>query len=929
MVRPFESPSRIRRWPVLLLGLLPLGCPGDEVPNDDEAGPTVLPGDLVITEVMADPEGADDGLEWFEIHNASGTAIDLEGFELVYSRTDGTGRKTHAIGRSLIIEPGEYLVVGGVLDEIATESDADHLDYGYGGDLGDFVGSGGYLAVVIGEDPIDEMLYAEATSGASRAFDGTFSPDAAANDDPSRWCDSRTEFEGPDFRATPGTANDLCTQGDCLENGELRPVVPAGPGAFVITEVHANPQAVADDLGEWFEIHALTDFDLNGLTIGRDLEAPEVEQQLLDSECLPVAAGDYVVFAHDLDAMLNGGIPAEAMVQLLDAGVALTVDGSLWMATAGEGDMLGTRIDEVTWSADEGESTQLDPDFEDATANDDLGNWCPATLPYGDGDLGSPGAANEECAIAPPEGQCLDAATDELRDINPVPLGDLVITELLANPVGDDAPGEWFEVLAKSGGDLNGLWIGKLDAAFTDSIVSEACIEVGAGDYLIFAHEDDPLVNGNLPQVDAIFDLALNNSSSGLKIGYGETADTVVLQDQVTWTSTMEGISNSYGGDLNTVANDDEMAWCPGEPSTPGEANPSCGGAPMDECIDPDTNMLRPLIAPLPGDLQLTEVMPNPDAVPDADGEWFEIHTTAAFDLNGLQFGKNGVVEHTLSDPNCLEVQADSWVAFAVDADPLVNCGVDPVAAVYEGLSLTNSAGNLFVGHADVVLDEFSWATSPTGATLSRDLMADMWCPAVMPYGCGDLGTPAAANPACGGMMGDMCLDGGMPRAIVVPQIGDLVITEFMANPNAVPDADGEWFELRALADVDLNGLEFGNAQFVMGVAPDLTLGSPDCLSVVAGQNLLFARDGDPLVNGNLPPVDFEFNFGLTNSNAFLYIGHSDALLDEIGWTSSADGQSTSLDPDFQDPALNDMAVNGMTWCYQPGTPGSDNGQCG
>ena len=60
----------------LLAALLPLGCPNDDVTPDDEAGPSLLPGDLVITEVMANPDGVDDGKEWFEIHNASGAAID-------------------------------------------------------------------------------------------------------------------------------------------------------------------------------------------------------------------------------------------------------------------------------------------------------------------------------------------------------------------------------------------------------------------------------------------------------------------------------------------------------------------------------------------------------------------------------------------------------------------------------------------------------------------------------------------------------------------------------------------------------------------------------------------------------------------------------------------------------------------------------------
>ena len=97
---PRSSIFALDKWP-LLLALSLFGCPNENTGEDEVGG---LPGGLVITEVMADPEGADDGLEWFEIHNASSEAIDLAGFDLIYSKLDGTGRKSHTIARSLTIE---------------------------------------------------------------------------------------------------------------------------------------------------------------------------------------------------------------------------------------------------------------------------------------------------------------------------------------------------------------------------------------------------------------------------------------------------------------------------------------------------------------------------------------------------------------------------------------------------------------------------------------------------------------------------------------------------------------------------------------------------------------------------------------------------------------------------------------------------------
>ncbi|NJK30967.1 MAG: hypothetical protein HC927_00385 [Deltaproteobacteria bacterium] len=202
-------------------------------------------------------------------------------------------------------------------------------------------------------------------------------------------------------------------------------------------------------------------------------------------------------------------------------------------------------------------------------------------------------------------------------------------------------------------------------------------------------------------------------------------------------------------------------------------------------------------------------------------------------------------------------------------------------------------------------------------------------------YGAGDKGTPALPNPACGGgNMEGMCMDGGTPREIVLPQLGEIVITEFMANPALVADADGEWLELRALASFDLNGLELGKT---FGT-PLQTLAAPECLAVVAGETILLAVEADPMLNGGLPPVDFELGFGLNNSNSGLFVGVDGMLLDELTYTAvSNNGASTSLDPDFYDPAQNDMAANGMTWCYagtayglgDKGTPDAENQQCG
>jgi hypothetical protein len=71
---------------------------------------TIQPGDLLISEVMANPSAVSDtNGEWFELFNASANSIDLNG--LIIS-DDGSNSHQIDNGASLLIAPGAYLVLG-------------------------------------------------------------------------------------------------------------------------------------------------------------------------------------------------------------------------------------------------------------------------------------------------------------------------------------------------------------------------------------------------------------------------------------------------------------------------------------------------------------------------------------------------------------------------------------------------------------------------------------------------------------------------------------------------------------------------------------------------------------------------------------------------------------------------------------------------
>ena len=138
-----------------------LSACGPSPPTSDGCKVKLLPGDLVITEVFADFKaangtgGIDTGKEWFEIYNAKGQPIDLQGLTITHSRTDGTRSSTHTISRGSVA-PGQFFTLGSA----APGSVPAYIDYGYGSDLGDlFNTDGGKLALACGDSEIDSASY--------------------------------------------------------------------------------------------------------------------------------------------------------------------------------------------------------------------------------------------------------------------------------------------------------------------------------------------------------------------------------------------------------------------------------------------------------------------------------------------------------------------------------------------------------------------------------------------------------------------------------------------------------------------------------------------------------------------------------------------------------------------------------------------------
>jgi hypothetical protein len=97
--------------------------------------------------------------------------------------------------------------------------------------------------------------------------------------------------------------------------------------------------------------------------------------------------------------------------------------------------------------------------------------------------------------------------------LNTIVPGQLLISEIMANPAGDDSVQEWFEVFnpLPVAVDLNGLVVTSNNGSFT---VGPGAA-VSSDGYFLFARSSDPASNGGLPSVDFSWGQALTLTNSG------------------------------------------------------------------------------------------------------------------------------------------------------------------------------------------------------------------------------------------------------------------------------------------------------------------------------------------------------------------------------------------------------------------------------
>ena len=149
-------------------------------------------------------------------------------------------------------------------------------------------------------------------------------------------------------------------------------------------------------------------------------------------------------------------------------------------------------------------------------------------------------------------------------------------------------------------------------------------------------------------------------------------------------------------------------------------------------------------------DLLITEVMANPAAVSDSNGEWFELYnaSTSAINLSGIVLSDDGSNLHTISSTNDLFINAGDYFVLGRNGNSSLNGGVE-LDYVYSSFTLSNSSDQIILRDglgAELRLD---YSSGFTASGISTELIGvDTYglTDSSQIFGAGDIGTPGFAG---------------------------------------------------------------------------------------------------------------------------------------------------------------------------------------
>lgn len=341
--------------------------------------PTPTLPDPRFSEIHYDNDGTDAG-EAIEIEGPAGTS--LAGWQvLLYNGGTGAVYNTQALS--------------GTIPATCSDRGVVVLSYPSNGIQN---GSPDGFALVDANGSVVEFLSYEgsfaATDGAAAGMTSTDIDVSEATDTPVGYSlqrDSNGDWAAP-------AANSF---GAC--NGSSGPPPPPPPPSIVINELMADPLLAAGGAswGEWFEVTNVTTepVDLQGWTIASGGGSSQPPHTISASVVVP--PGGFIVLGRGDDASLNGGITIDYNY-FTGTSSTIFLDATDWLALRNPS---GATVDSVRWTSSatvvKGVTRALRDPTSDNTSVDGA-SWAYSTTTFGDGDFGTPGAANGTLSDTPP-----------------------------------------------------------------------------------------------------------------------------------------------------------------------------------------------------------------------------------------------------------------------------------------------------------------------------------------------------------------------------------------------------------------------------------------------------------------------------------------------------------------------------------------------
>jgi len=351
----------------------------------------------------------------------------------------------------------------------------------------------------------------------------------------------------------------------------------------------------------------------------------------------------------------------------------------------------------------------------------------------------------------------------------------VVINEVLPDPQTDwngngkieSYNDEWIELYNTGAGqDISGWFIG--DEANPKKYQIPADTTIGSGEFLVFygsetavrlnnggetiyLHDNSEALIGSLTYDEAV---GKDNSTGRIPDG------TESIQTLCTPTPLA---SNSQGGcQKDSTTTTSTTATTTSQPTTTiGQTTTSTTTIDTTTTTTSTTSSTTSTTLDLDCRLVITEIMADPQATGDSDGEYVELYNTGGdCNLNGLVLKDRGSDSHVIAED--VEVSPNQYVLLCKNANPFENGGVE-CDYEYSGFTLANTEDEVIIASGETVIDEVAYDgefplkpgksmnldKSKTSAILNND--PKNWCESTDTITSGDFGTPGAQNTRCTG----------------------------------------------------------------------------------------------------------------------------------------------------------------------------------